>query len=161
MSYDAFLNGEPKVPVLQKIIQDFEAIPTDRTSKTKVAIFGDLYVRDNDLFNQDLVKYVEENGGEVITTPYSEYIKIIVDPHTERSLKERNYFDYVKVKFLSSLIPLVEEKFNKLLKPYKGESKPKSSEQVDEWLDRFGSVYSNQSIVLLPIPHHRGYDYKN
>jgi predicted CoA-substrate-specific enzyme activase len=138
MSYDAFLNGEPKVPVLEKIIHEFEAIHTDRTDRPKVAIFGDLYVRDNDLFNQDLVKYVEENGGEVITTPYSEYIKIIVDPHTERSIKERNYFDYVKVKFLSSLIPLVEEKFNKYLKPYKGESTAKSSEQVDEWLDKFG-----------------------
>jgi predicted nucleotide-binding protein (sugar kinase/HSP70/actin superfamily) len=138
MSYDTFLNGEPKVPVLEKIIHEFEAIHTDRTVRPKVAIFGDLYVRDNDLFNQDLVKYVEENGGEVITTPYSEYIKIIVDPHTERSIKERNYFDYVKVKFLSSLIPLVEEKFNKYLKPYKGESTAKSSEQVDEWLDKFG-----------------------
>jgi hypothetical protein len=74
----------------------------------------------------------------VITTPYSEYIKIIVDPHTERSLKERNYFDYVKVKFLSSLIPLVEDKYKKCLKPYKGESISTSSELVDQWLDNFG-----------------------
>ncbi len=138
MSYDAFLNGKAKVPVLAKIIQEFEAIPMEKTDRPKVAIFGDLYVRDNDLFNQDLVKFVEKNGGEVITTPYSEYIKIIVDPHTERSLKERNYFDYVKVKFLSSLIPLVEEKYNKYLNPYKGESTPRSSEQVDYWLDKFG-----------------------
>jgi predicted CoA-substrate-specific enzyme activase len=138
MSYDAFLNGVAKVPVLENIIHEFEAIQTEKTDRPKVAIFGDLYVRDNDLFNQDLVKFVEENGGEVITTPYSEYIKIIVDPHTERSLKERNYFDYVKVKFLGSLIPLVEDKYNKYLKPYKGESTQKSSEQVDEWLDKFG-----------------------
>jgi predicted nucleotide-binding protein (sugar kinase/HSP70/actin superfamily) len=137
-SYDAFLNGEPKVPVLEKIINEFEAIQTKKTDRPKVAIFGDLYVRDNDLFNQDLVKIVEDNGGEVITTPYSEYIKIIVDPHTERSLKERNYFDYVKVKFLSSLIPLVEDKYKKCLKPYKGESISTSSELVDQWLDNFG-----------------------
>ena len=138
MSYDTFLNGKPKLPVLEEIIHEFEGIQTERTDRPKTAIFGDLYVRDNDLFNQDLVKFVEDNGGEVITTPYSEYIKIIVDPHTERSLKERNYFDYVKVKFLSSLIPLVEEKYKKCLKPYKGETIPKSSEKVDEWLDKFG-----------------------
>ena len=138
ISYDTFLNGEPKVPLLEKIINEFEAIESVKTDRPKVAIFGDLYVRDNDLFNQDLVKIVEENGGEVITTPYSEYIKIIVDPHTERSLKERNYFDYVKVKFLSSLIPLVEDKYKKYLQPYNGETTLTSSDLVDEWLDKFG-----------------------
>jgi len=63
ISYDAFLNGEPKVPLLERIINDFEAIETVKADRPKVAIFGDLYVRDNDLFNQDLVKIVEENGG--------------------------------------------------------------------------------------------------
>lgn len=138
LSYDTFLNGRAKVPALEKIINEFYAIEIIKTDRPKVAIFGDLYVRDNDLFNQDLVKIVEDNGGEVITTPYSEYIKIIVDPHTERSLKERNYFDYVKVKFLSSLIPLVEDKYKKYLQPFKGASTSTSSNLVAEWLDKFG-----------------------
>jgi predicted nucleotide-binding protein (sugar kinase/HSP70/actin superfamily) len=138
LSYDAFLHDKPKEQVLEKIIREFEGIEIEKTHRPKVAIFGDLYVRDNDLVNQDLIKIVEENGGEVITTPYSEYIKIIVDPHTDRSLKERNYFDYIKTKFLRSLIPLVEDKYHKYFQNYIGERISTSSKDVDAWLDKFG-----------------------
>ena len=111
--YVAFRYGESKEEVLNRIMVEFASIEREWSDRPKVAIFGDLYVRDNDLMNQDLIKTVEENGGEVITTPFSEYMKIVADPHTERSLKERRYMDYVKIKFLKSLIPLVEEKYRK------------------------------------------------
>jgi len=138
ISYDAFLNGNPKEKVLEKIIAEFEAIEIERTDRPKVAIFGDLYARDNDLFNQGLIDIIEENGGEVITTPYSEFIKIVVDPHTERSLKERNYMDYIKIKFLRSLIPLVEDKYQRFIQPYKGKIISANSREIDDWLNKFG-----------------------
>jgi len=134
----AFLNGKYKEEILEKIISDFESVPVIRTQRPKVAIFGDLYVRDNDLMNQDLIRAVEENGGEVITTPYSEYMKIIADPIIERSLKEGRYRDYVKIRFLKSLIPLVEEKYNKYFARFTGEASFTSSDEMDEWLNKFG-----------------------
>jgi predicted nucleotide-binding protein (sugar kinase/HSP70/actin superfamily) len=91
--YDVFRNGKPKDLALEKIIRDFESIETERKERPHVAIFGDMYVRDNDLMNQELIKTVEENGGEVITTPYSEYIKIVVNPSTERFFKDGRYSD--------------------------------------------------------------------
>jgi predicted CoA-substrate-specific enzyme activase len=136
--YDAFRNGRPKEPALKNIISDFESVETERKERPKVAIFGDLYVRDNDLMNQNLIKTVEENGGEVITTPYSEYIKIIVDPFTERSFKEGHYMDYVKIKFLKSLIPLVEDKYKKYFDKFNGEMETISSGETDSWLNQFG-----------------------
>lgn len=136
--YDAFLNGKSKEEAINKITRDFEAIAVKRDERPKVAIFGDLYVRDNDLMNQDLVRTIEDNGGEVITTPYSEYIKIIADPTTERNLKERRYRDYVKVRFLKSLIPLVEDKYQKYFSRFTGDIKVPSSDETDEWLNRFG-----------------------
>ncbi len=99
-------------PVTLICFHNFEAIDVDITNRPKIAIFGDLFVRDNDLMNQDLIKTIEDNGGEVITTPYSEYIKIVADPTNKRNLKEGRYFEFVKIKFLTSLIPLVEDKFN-------------------------------------------------
>jgi predicted nucleotide-binding protein (sugar kinase/HSP70/actin superfamily) len=136
--YDAFLNGKSKEEAIGKITDDFEAIAVTREAKPMVAIFGDLYVRDNDLMNQDLIRTIEENGGEVITTPYSEYMKIIADPTTERNLKERRYRDYVKVKFLKSLIPLVEDKYRKYFSKFTGDIKVPSSTATDEWLNKFG-----------------------
>ena len=88
--------------------------------------------------NQDLIRAIEENGGEVITTPYSEYMKIIADPIIERSLKEGRYRDYVKIRFLKSLIPLVEEKYKKYFARFTGEASFASSDEMDEWLNKFG-----------------------
>jgi predicted nucleotide-binding protein (sugar kinase/HSP70/actin superfamily) len=56
-----------------------DGIDYDReTRKPLVAIFGDLYVRDNDIMNQDLVGDIEKAGGEVLVTPYHDYTKITI-----------------------------------------------------------------------------------
>ncbi|HJX71414.1 MAG TPA: hypothetical protein VJ346_05660, partial [Bacteroidales bacterium] len=149
--YDAFGLGKPKEQDLEKIISNFESIETERKERPKVAIFGDLYVRDNDLMNRNLIKTVEENGGEVITTPYSEYIKIIVDPFTERSLKEGRYKDYIKIKFLKSLIPLVEDKYIKYFDRFTGKRSVISFGETDEWLNQFGLHILHQGESLENI----------
>jgi predicted nucleotide-binding protein (sugar kinase/HSP70/actin superfamily) len=136
--YDSFRYDRPKDLALEKIIHDFESIETERIEKPRVAIFGDMYVRDNDLMNQELIKTVEANGGEVITTPYSEYIKIVVNPITKRFFKRGRYSDYVKSRFLKSLIPLVEDKYKKYFYKYNGSVTALSSEETYEWLNRFG-----------------------
>ncbi len=67
----------------------FRALEWDRTGRRpKVAIFGDLYVRDNDVMNQDLVRSIEEAGGEVVTTPYTEYVEIIAAAYFRRWMRE-------------------------------------------------------------------------
>ena len=134
----AFRYGLPKDLALEKIVADFASIQTKGSAKPKVAIFGDVYVRDNDLMNQDLVKIVEKNGGEVITTPYSEFMKIIVNTVTERFYKKEQYSDFIKLKFLKSLIPLVEERYKKYFNAYNGEAKALTSDEADIWLNRFG-----------------------
>ena len=136
--YNVFKNGTSKETALEFIIRDFEAIDVVRTDRPKVAIFGDLYVRDNDLMNQNLIKTVEDNGGEVITTPYSEYIKIIANTIMGRRFKEGQYLEYAKIRFLSSLVPLVEEKFNPWF--YRIIEKPvnRKSSDVENWLSQFG-----------------------
>ena len=136
--YEAFLNDKPKEPAVEKIITAFETIKTEKTVRPKVAIFGDLYVRDNDMLNQNLINTIEENGGEVITTSYSEYLKIIIDPLLDRLYREGNYFKYARNTFLKSIIPLVENKFTKYF--YRIASAPlaTSNKETNEWLVKFG-----------------------
>jgi predicted nucleotide-binding protein (sugar kinase/HSP70/actin superfamily) len=147
---DAFREGKPKEKILEYLIGEFKKIETVKADRTKVAIFGDLYVRDNDLMNQDLIKIIEENGGEVITTPYSDYIKIIVEPFTARAFKEGRYLDYARTKFLKSLIPIVEENYAPYFNRIFGEPKKEEKSEIDGWLNRFG-------INLL----HRGESFEN
>jgi predicted CoA-substrate-specific enzyme activase len=147
---DAFRKGGPKEAVLQHIVTEFEAIPTLRTGRAKVAIFGDLYVRDNELMNQNLIKTIEDNGGEAITTPYSDYIKLIVDPFAERALREGRYIDYARTKFLKSLIPLVEEKYLRYFGRLTGTAFSGNGDAFDNWLNKFG-------VNLM----HRGESFEN
>jgi len=85
--YETFLKGHSKQKALRQVIDWFKGIEVRNEKRPKVAIFGDLYARDNDVFNQDLIRYIEKNGGEAITTPYSDYIKIIALPSNKRILK--------------------------------------------------------------------------
>ncbi len=136
--YDAFKHGSQRRRFWSRLPENLSQSVTEKTKRARVAIFGDLYVRDNDLMNQDLIKMIEENGGEVITTPYSEYIKIVVDPFTERAFREGRYLDYVKTKFLKSLIPLVEEKYAHYFNRLIGEPIREEKAEFDEWLNKFG-----------------------
>lgn len=146
--YYVFKFGKPKDEALEQIIRDLEVIETELSDRPKVAIFGDLYVRDNDLMNQDLIKTIEANGGEVITTPYSEYIKIVADPLTMRSFKEGRYLDYMKMKFLTSLIPLVEDKFNSYFYRIMGKPLNGAGIEPEKWLNKFGLnlLHSGESL---------------
>ena len=59
----------------------FDAVSTAGPRRPRVAVFGDLYVRDNDVMNQGLLRAIEEAGGEAITTPYTDYVRIIAAPY--------------------------------------------------------------------------------
>jgi predicted nucleotide-binding protein (sugar kinase/HSP70/actin superfamily) len=78
--YDAFRHGKPKEPVVREIVRAFERIEVGERNRPKVAIFGDFYVRDNEVMNQGLIRTVEANGGEVISTSFSEFLTIMLDP---------------------------------------------------------------------------------
>jgi len=149
--YDTFRYGKPKDEALEQIIHDFESIEIEKKAKSKVAIFGDLYVRDNDMMNQDLIKTVEANGGVVITTPYSEFIKIVINTTTKRFFKRGLYSEYLKMKFLKSLIPLVEDKYRKCIYKYNGEAKGLASDEIDDWLAKFGMnmMHRGESVENL------------
>ncbi len=110
---EAFKKGSDFTAVLENIIKDFETIKIIPGKRPRVAIFGDFYVRDNRVMNQDIIRVIENNGGEVITTPYSELIKIIAAPYLKKWVKEGNYLEVVTSKVLLKAISLFENRYYK------------------------------------------------
>ncbi|MBF9015510.1 CoA activase [Oceanispirochaeta sp. M2] len=123
---------------VQEIISLFEWISYDREArKPKVAIFGDIYVRENPVMNQNIISYIEENGGEVVTIPYHEFTRMTAEMYFKRwgrelrlkkllSLKpmlaameqmEKWYYRYFE-KVLEQPIPLYKENPKEILEPY-------------------------------------------
>lgn len=118
--YEVFSNGKSKEEALKKAIQLFKEVDIEVSPRPRVAIFGDLYARDNDVFNQDLIRFIEKHGGEAITTPYSDYIKIIFHASNKRLIQEGFHMKAAVRRFLFTMATRVENKylkyFNEILK---------------------------------------------
>ncbi|MDR3682314.1 MAG: acyl-CoA dehydratase activase [Geothrix sp.] len=117
----AFLHDLPKLDVVRRVVDRFAEIPKQVRPRPKVAIFGDLYARDNETLNQDLVRTIEAHGGEVITTPFNEYIKTTAGLYLRKWIREGKYLRVLASGSLLTTVQLMEKKyteeFGRLLGP--------------------------------------------
>jgi len=112
--YNTLLGGRSKDDDLTKVINLFKKIETVPGHRPKVAIFGDMYARDNDVFNQNLIQCIEEYGGEVITTPFNEFVKLIANPYMRRWFLEGEFMDVLVTKTLITLVNQLEKSYYKI-----------------------------------------------
>ncbi|MBN2441938.1 MAG: hypothetical protein JXJ04_11345, partial [Spirochaetales bacterium] len=111
--YNTFLGNRNKKRSVKKVVHLFKKIKTIPGKRQQIAIFGDMYVRDNEIMNQDLIRFIEENGGEVVITPLSEMVKVMANIEVERSLWAGTYTDALSVKLLISFIATLEKNYSK------------------------------------------------
>jgi predicted nucleotide-binding protein (sugar kinase/HSP70/actin superfamily) len=128
----------------------FDKIEQNLTSRTRVAIFGDLYVRDNDIMNQNLVHDIEENGGEVITTPYSDLVKITIENVIRRAMARGDYFRTGILRVMLASIKIMEERYYKQFKKYLGNKPVVNPLRLERQLAKFNIT-----------PYHSGESYEN
>jgi predicted nucleotide-binding protein (sugar kinase/HSP70/actin superfamily) len=110
---DAFLGKRSKEDALAEVMSYFESIEVSHERKPKVAIFGDLYVRDNRVMNQDLIHFVEKHNGEVIVTPYSSYVQMIAEAYLKKWFLEGKYLDVLSSKALITTVTRLEKTYHK------------------------------------------------
>jgi predicted CoA-substrate-specific enzyme activase len=110
---DAFLGKRSKEEALADVISSFQRIETSTEQRPKVAIFGDLYVRDNDVMNQDLIRFIERHNGEGIVTPYSSYVQMIARAYLKKWFFEGRYLEVLSSKALLSTVTRLEKIYQK------------------------------------------------
>jgi predicted nucleotide-binding protein (sugar kinase/HSP70/actin superfamily) len=121
-----------------------------------VAIFGDLYARDNDVFNQNLVRFIEDNGGEAITTPYNDYVKIMFFASNKRIFDEGFYMKASRQRFLIGLVSALEDKYLKYFNEVLHEPVLKPLKSYNDKLELFNlrTSYNGESLDnVLKIMH--------
>ena len=94
----AFEGRTPKDEALRAVVGLFDAVRVVPGDRPKVAIFGDLYVRDNDVMSQDLTRAIERAGGEVIATPMADYFRIVMGTNFRRMLELGDYSGWLGTK---------------------------------------------------------------
>ncbi len=159
---DAFAGARSKGEAVEDVVSRFEAVEIDQSQRRpKAAIFGDLYVRDNDVINQDLVRFIEQNGGEVVTTPYSDYIKMVAGPYFRKWLVEGEYFSVISSKALIAALRRFEKRyygyFERVLKepePVFDDSPKKILSQYNVLIENTGESMDNLLKVYYTAKRH-------
>lgn len=153
----AFATGESKEKAIARSMELFSAIEIKRTApRPKVAIFGDLYVRDNDIMNQDLIRFIEESGGEVVTTPYYKYMKIIANKYFKKWFKEGRYMSLISYKALLTAMNAMERKYYPYFEPILNESDLTVTDLTEDILEEYGlqPEHTGESMDNILKIHH-------
>lgn len=133
-----------KVKAAEEIIAGFEAIPYDRNHRNSlVALFGDFYVRDNAVMNQNVIRYIEENGGEVVSMPYNQYAKMIADTYFSRWMKEGRYGALFGFSALLAASKAMEKAYYRLFDRVLEQTDPGFDDSSAEILARYGVLVEN------------------
>ena len=134
----AFEGKCTKENALKEALARFEEIKTDKNSqRPRVGIFGDFYVRDNDIMNQDLIHFIEAHGGEAVTTPYYRFAKMIADSYFKKWFKEGKYFNLLAYKALITVMSQMEKRYYKYFEPLFKEPDYKYTDSFKEILSRY------------------------
>jgi predicted CoA-substrate-specific enzyme activase len=144
---DAFLGNRSKEAAVVEAVRILGKIETvDRRGqppRPKVAVFGDLYARDNNVINQDLIHFIEDNGGEVLTTPYSEYLKMISAPYLRKWLIEGHYLSVISSQALMTTLKMKEKIYYSYFARILNEPEPVYDEPAREILARYSLRLEN------------------
>ncbi|MFH1139857.1 MAG: acyl-CoA dehydratase activase [Pseudomonadota bacterium] len=122
---EAFLGKKSKEAAAREAVRNFLEIPVAKErTRPKAAIFGDLYVRDNEVMNQDLVHFIEEHGGEVVTTPYTMFLKMIARAYSRKWLIEGNYFEAISSGAMLAAFRRLERTYDRIFAQVLADEEP-------------------------------------
>jgi predicted CoA-substrate-specific enzyme activase len=147
---EAFLGKKTMEKAVSEVITLFDEIHKEDGNRPKVAIFGDFYVCDNEIMNQDLINTIEEAGGEVITTPYVDMVKMSLDNVIRRDIYRGEYFTAAQNRLVSSIFKLFDDKYYRYFEKYLGPKKTIDPNKLEKNLGRFNIN-----------PYHSGESYEN
>jgi predicted nucleotide-binding protein (sugar kinase/HSP70/actin superfamily) len=130
-------------------------------NKPEVAIFGDLFVRDHEVMNQDLISFVENAGGLVVTTPYHDYVKFTSSNVIRRMRKRGEYSMALLYRILLSLLDKLDRKYYRQLESIIGMKEKINPGNLEKHLETFnvkpyhsGESYDNLLKVFHILEHH-------
>jgi predicted CoA-substrate-specific enzyme activase len=80
-------NGNNVLHILEGITNKFLSIKTSDEKKPVIGIVGEIYIRSNRFSNDNLIRKIEEFGGQVWLAPFAEWIAYVNYIHRSKSMK--------------------------------------------------------------------------
>jgi len=135
---DTLERGLSIVKAIRETAELFKAVAVKPEKRPKVAIFGDFYSRDNDTFNQDLARAIEDSGGEVVVTPYIDYLKATCDAFFDHLLLERRFGTWAGFRSVLTAVSTAEKSYYHQTGVEGGKPSPWTNESRSHALEAFG-----------------------
>jgi len=108
--------------------------------------------------NQKLIRTIEETGGEVITTPYTDLLKMSLDNVIRRTVYRGEYVTAAQHRLITSCLKLFDDKYYRYFEKYLGPQKTIDPEKPEKNLARFNNI---TGVPVVTITYDGTNDYKN
>lgn len=141
--------GYDLLQVAKDAAEALDKIAVDRSvQKPLIGLIGENYVRINEFANNYVERKVEELGGKVVNTPFSEWIDYIAHVRREDCKREKNYNA-----FATELITEVVQKYKafKMSRPFRKSSVKLLKDSSIKKLISKGRSYINESYKGDPV----------
>ncbi len=137
--FQCIKEGESKEAIFREIVSDLAAVSVSESygNCPKVSIIGDLYVRDNDVFNQQLIKQLERHGAEVVTTPFTYILRMQAVKHNYNLREGKHYLTLLRDKLLVKVLEKFEKKFFQIANEILQEQFPTFDDTIFDELGRY------------------------
>ena len=95
---EAILRGDSLEQALKKSVEEFDRIEVDGPgTKPLIGIVGEIFVRLNRFANENVIRKIEQFGGEAWIAPLTEWILYVNTIAKKRSLKKKSFSNLLKV----------------------------------------------------------------
>ena len=117
---ECFTAGTSKEKTFRSVVDAFLKIDKQTGPLPQVGIVGDLYVRDNDVFNQNLVSHIEKTGAEAVTVPFIDTLNLLAGIHFQTQWQFGRYFNLLKDTVAHNMLKAFNKRLNAIVTPVIG-----------------------------------------
>jgi predicted nucleotide-binding protein (sugar kinase/HSP70/actin superfamily) len=144
------------VAVFETVVREFMNIERRTNVLPQVGIVGDLYVRENEMLNRNLLREIERAGAEVVTVPFIETISLTSHSYFANERLDGRYLDLLQDKVTWGALHMLTQKLVALARPILGERILEKPRDPGEYLRRYGLSERHEGELpenLLKIFH--------
>ena len=148
---EAIQKGTDLKEALHKSLEGFGRVEVDRPgTKPLIGIVGEVYVRLNRFSNEDVIRKIEQFGGEAWMAPMTEWILYVNTISKKRSLRRRSFSNLLKV-YLTDHYQKKDE--HHLEKVFKGQlrnfGEPKTRSILKKARPYIDSTFEGEAVLSI------------
>jgi len=150
----AFERGIDVRDLLRDAVEDFKRIRIDRSlKKPLIGVMGEIYVRAEPFSNQNLIRFVEEAGGEAWLTPLAEWFHYVSEMRIyfiSEGLRESNPISATKALLFKQFFRMTERELYEIASDVLSDRiEPDIEDTVDLGSKFVNRLFEGETIITI------------